>query len=94
MNKAIRFAIVSLMLVTVLPLAGARGHSKVKPVKCPICHMTLGTKMSKANPVAMRLTKGGKIYYCCAKCKMPKSMLVKSDGKKLPVMKAKASSAQ
>ena len=60
--------------------ANAQGAKKTtaKSVSCPICHMTLAMKKSKMNPTAVRLTKGGKVMYCCAACKMPKSVLVKS----------------
>ena len=54
------------------------GHTqKTKPVQCPVCKMFLATKPTKASTVAIRLKKGGPIYYCCPKCKMPASMLVK-----------------
>jgi YHS domain-containing protein len=73
----------SILVVSLALLGGASAQSKKaapKTVTCPICHMALATKMSKANPVAVKLTKKGKTYYCCAGCKMPASMLVK--GKK------------
>jgi YHS domain-containing protein len=47
-------------------------------LSCPICKMALSTKKTKANPVAITLKKGGKTYYCCPKCTMPASMLVKA----------------
>jgi len=36
--------------------------------KCPVCHMALAEKKSKANPIAVKI--GKKTYYCCAACKM------------------------
>jgi len=80
MKKAIRFATLSLMLVTVLPLAGAAGP---KPVRCPACGMIASTRRTKEATVAMRLKPGGKIYYCCNKCKMPASILVKKNKKSM-----------
>jgi len=87
MRKAIKFSVLSLMLATVLPLAGAAGPAKAKPVKCPACHMIASTKRTKEATVAMRLKPGGKIYYCCNKCHMPASILVK---KKMSPMKVAA----
>lgn len=52
-----------------------------KAVECPVCHMALSAKKSKSNTVAVKLTPKGKTMYCCAKCKMPASVLVKP-GKK------------
>jgi RNase P subunit RPR2 len=77
MKKAITLAILTVMFAGVLPLSGAASPPKAKPVTCPVCHMPLSSKKTAADPVAMRLKKGGKIYYCCSKCKMPASMLVK-----------------
>lgn len=53
---------------------------KAAVVACPVCKMPLSAKMTKANPVAVKVN--GKVMYCCAKCKMPASMLAKSMGKK------------
>ena len=75
--KMIRFATLSLILVTVLPFAGATGRDKAKPVRCPACHMIASNKRTKEASVAMRLKPGGKIYYCCNKCKMSPKILVK-----------------
>jgi Fe-S oxidoreductase len=44
---------------------------------CPVCKMKLSDKKTKDNPVAIKLSKNGKTQYCCAKCKMPASVLVK-----------------
>ena len=81
MKNAIRLALLSLVLVTLLPLAEG-APPKPKMVPCPVCHMPLSMRRTKANPVAMRLKKGGRIYYCCSKCTMPASMLVKGPRKK------------
>ena len=55
------------------------GPAPDKGPKCPACHMVLSAHKSKATPIAVRLKKGGKIYYCCAGCvkNMPKGMVVK-----------------
>lgn len=54
-----------------------------KAVNCPVCKtMPLSKKMTKANPIAVRLKKNGPIMYCCAGCKMPASVLVKMPAKK------------
>ena len=74
MKKAIKFAMLSLTLATVLPFATA---APPKPTMCPVCHMPLSMKKTKADPVAVRLKPGGKVMYCCSKCKMPASVLVK-----------------
>lgn len=62
-------------------LAGIAAGAPGQGVKCPVCKMPLSSKRTKSNPVAVRLKKGGKIMYCCAGCKMPASVLVKT-GKK------------
>ena len=78
MNNAIKFATLSLMLIAVLPMSGVAAQKKKKAasVTCPVCHMALSTKKTKADPVAMHLKPGGKIYYCCAQCKMSPKLLV------------------
>ena len=66
---------VSLMIAT-----GAFAQAKKAApaaLKCPVCHMALSSKMTKSNPTAVRLSKKGKVLYCCAGCKMPASVLVK-----------------
>ena len=73
----------SILVVAMAMVGGASAQAKkaaAKPVKCPICNMPLASKKSAADPVAVRLTKKGKVMYCCAGCKMPASVLVK--GKK------------
>jgi len=71
------------LAVSVLVAASfASGQAKkpataAKKVECPVCHMPLSAKKTKANPVAVRLKKGGPVMYCCAACKMPASVLVK-----------------
>ncbi len=50
---------------------------KAAPLVCPVCKMALATKKSAANPIAVKLTKKGKTYYCCGKCTMPANLLVK-----------------
>jgi hypothetical protein len=61
---------------SLLAVAGAQ-TKKPAAATCPVCHMALASKKSKSNPTAMRLTKKGKVLYCCGGCKMPASMLVK-----------------
>ncbi|HLK15431.1 MAG TPA: hypothetical protein VKT78_11555 [Fimbriimonadaceae bacterium] len=77
MKKAIKFTMLSLVVVSLLPFAGAAGPKKPKAPTCPVCHMPLSMKKTKADPVAVRLKKGDKVMYCCAQCKMPPSVLVK-----------------
>ena len=54
---------------------GQKGDKMGTP--CPVCKMPLSATKTKDNPVAVKLTKTGKTQYCCAKCKMPASVLVK-----------------
>lgn len=79
MNKSFRF--ISTLALGALLVAGAAAQkpakTKAKVVDCPVCHMPLSAKKTKANPVAVRLKKGDKVMYCCAACKMPDSVLVK-----------------
>lgn len=49
--------------------AKAGGKTAANPT-CPVCKMSLSSKKTKANTVAVKIK--GKTYYCCAKCKMPK----------------------
>ena len=72
----------SILVVAAAMISGAAAQAKkaATPATCPVCHMALASKMSKSNPTAVRLTKKGKVMYCCAGCKMPASVLVK--GKK------------
>ena len=55
--------------------------TKAKAAQCPVCHMFLAKAPTAKATVAMRLKKGGPVYYCCSHCKMPASMLVKTKGK-------------
>lgn len=71
---AASFALASLMVGGAL--AQHKPKPKAKVVDCPVCHMPLAAKKDKDHPVAVRLKKGGKVMYCCAGCKMPKSMIV------------------
>jgi len=82
------FKIASVLTVGVLLVTGAfaqgKGAKKMAPkakaaaaVNCPVCKMPLSAKMTKADPVAVRLKKGDKVMYCCSACKMPASVLVK-----------------
>jgi len=62
-------------------LCGSAFATQKKPHKmsaplCPVCHMPLSRHKTAMNTVAIRLKKGGPIWYCCSKCKMPASMLV------------------
>lgn len=60
----------------VLALSGpaAAEHKKTaakdKPVKCPVCKMTMSTKKTKETPKMVKV--GGKTLYCCAACEMDK----------------------
>lgn len=74
MKVATTLAMVS-VFVTGAFAQGARMVPKKAQV-CPVCKMPLTTKKTKMNTVAIRLKKGGKVFYCCAGCKMPKDMLV------------------
>jgi len=64
-------AIASLAVTAVATPGKDKKPPKDKPVMCPVCKtMALSTKKTKANPTMVKI--GGKTYYCCAKCKMPK----------------------
>jgi hypothetical protein len=71
-------AIVFVLFGSLLTFAGAQTKKAAPAVSCPVCHMALAAKKSKSNPTAVRLTKKDKVMYCCAGCKMPASVLVKS----------------
>ena len=78
-----RKLIALIALVATVAVVSAHGPAKPpKPVAaapaCPVCHMPLSKTKTKANPVAVRLKKGGPVMYCCAGCKMPASVLVKA----------------
>ena len=61
------------------PAKPAMQKKAAKAVMCPVCKtMALTTKKTKDNTVAVRLKKGGKVMYCCSKCTMPASVLVKT----------------
>jgi hypothetical protein len=66
----------ALISVTAISYAGP-GHKEKAKVACPVCKMDIVAKKDKAHPVAVRLKKGAKTMYCCDKCKMPDSVLVK-----------------
>ncbi len=55
---------------------------ETKAVYCPVCHMKLATHANQYRPTAVRLSKKSPIMYCCSKCKMPASVLVKKVEKK------------
>ena len=88
------FRVAAVIAVGALLASGAFAQSKAapkapmhkkmmaKPVPCPVCKMPLSMKKTKADPVAVRLKKGGRVMYCCAGCKMPASVLVKPTPKK------------
>ncbi len=77
--KHFRLPVMAVVLMSIVGFAGAQGKPKPKDkaVECPVCHMPLSAKKTKTNTVAVRLTKKGKVMYCCAGCKMPASVLVK-----------------
>jgi hypothetical protein len=80
MNTRIVRAGVALALLSLsLGIATAQTPKKgAKPgVECPVCHMKLSSKKTKDATVAVKLKKGDKTMYCCDKCKMPDSVLVK-----------------
>jgi hypothetical protein len=84
MNKWIACVGAAVALVSLVS-AGSLADSK-KGTPCPVCKMPLSSTKTKDNPTAVRLSKGAKVQYCCAKCKMPASVLVstKSSGKMAP----------
>ena len=82
MNTGILRTLAAITLGVVLVVtANAQGKSKATPpakgLACPVCHMPLSPKKDKAHPVAVQFNKGGKVMYCCPRCKMPASMIVK-----------------
>ncbi len=67
-------------LVAGSAIAAPPKGKKAAAAECPVCHMALKSKKSDDNPVAVKMS--GKTLYCCSKCKMPASVLVKTGGKK------------
>jgi hypothetical protein len=59
---------------------------------CPICKMALSKTKTATATVAVQLTKGGKVMYCCVKCKMPPRLLA-SDVTKTPAASKAAAAA-
>jgi len=47
---------------------GKTKKAAAEGAKCPVCHMAMAEKKSKANPIAVKV--GKKTYYCCSACKM------------------------
>ncbi len=95
MTKLIAQAAAVLGMVSVLATAAvaapkhkmAMHHKPAKKVEtkavyCPVCHMKLATHANQYRPTAVRLSKKSPIMYCCSKCKMPASVLVKKVEKK------------
>lgn len=82
MKTSLRTLVLSALVIAILPMAVAqKTKTKADPAakpKCPVCGMFLASKPTKASTVAVRLKKGGPVLYCCNKCKMPGSVLVKS----------------
>ena len=52
-------------------------HTAVKAGYCPVCHMKLSTHANQYRSVAVKMGKKSPVMYCCSKCKMPASVLVK-----------------
>lgn len=76
-------AVASLMLTGAFAQgkkAAPKMAKKAPQASCPVCHMFVAAKPTKASTVAIKLN--GKTMYCCSKCTMPASMLAKSMGKK------------
>jgi hypothetical protein len=71
-------------LMTGAAVAGQKDKGKDKKpaqAKCPVCGMFLAKKPTKASTVAVKLDPKGPTMYCCSKCKMPDSVLVKGGHK-------------
>ena len=81
MNKFLGTLALAALIVAGAAAQGKKPDAKAKTTECPVCHMPLSAKKTKDNPVAVRLKKGAKVMYCCAGCKMPDSVLVKSKAK-------------
>ena len=83
MNKMIARAgaTLGLFLFVVPAFAGQTDKKAPAVVKCPVCKMALSAKKTKDNTVAVQLKKGDKVMYCCSKCKMPASVIVKPKAK-------------
>lgn len=79
MNRLITRAVTSVALLSLVAgMAIAKPpakHKKPAAMSCPACKMTLSTKKSAKNPVAVYVK--GKTYYCCSGCKMDKSLTTK-----------------
>src|SRR5579871_6368444 len=54
-----------------------KAPAKPAQPQCPVCKMFLASKKTDKSTVAVQLKKGGPVMYCCSKCKMPASVLVK-----------------
>jgi YHS domain-containing protein len=65
--KKLGLAVAVLSLVATGALAQ---KTKTTTPTCPACKMTLSTKKTKTNTVAVKIK--GKTYYCCPGCKMNK----------------------
>ena len=70
-------ALALLALTAGAAIADGKKGAPMAAATCPVCKMKLSDKKTKDNTVAVMLKKGGKTQYCCAKCKMPASVLVK-----------------
>ncbi len=73
--------------------AAKSSTAKTAVVTCPVCKMPLSKTETKTDTVAVRLKKGGPVMYCCSKCKMPASALVKKSSKKTTTTKKHASAS-
>lgn len=88
-TRVVRAGAVVALLSLSLGVAKA-GPPKSEPKMsgdCPVCHMKLSSKKTKDATVAVQLKKGGPTQYCCAKCKMPASVLVTKPAEKKPATK-------
>ncbi len=84
MNRLIaRTAGVLAVMTLGATMVSAQTPAKAKPAQCPVCKMFLAKKPTDKSTVAVRLKKGDPVMYCCAGCKMPASVLVKSKSGKM-----------
>ncbi|MCW3055153.1 MAG: hypothetical protein JWN14_4323 [Chthonomonadales bacterium] len=81
-TRILRAGAVLALLSLSIGMANAAPPKKAPAAECPVCHMKLSDKKTKDSTVAVKLTPKAKTMYCCEKCKMPDSVLVKKPAPK------------
>lgn len=78
MRAGTTLALVALTASMALAAPPKKGHTKAAAAVCPVCRMPLSKTKTAMNPVAVKYH--GSVMYCCSKCKMLPTMLVKPGG--------------